>query len=250
MAREGARITNTDQEVNEALYEKLAEAPSYMDADELLKNLGLFMHRQIWADYIHMIELYKKIVNVHGVIAEFGVLWGKNLALFTALRGIYEPFNLSRKIIGFDTFEGFSKVSHEDGSDVGIKKGYFDTVKGYEKTLSEILHQHEKKCPISHVTKHELIKGDVSETLQVYHEEHPETIYAMIYIDIDLFEPTREILRQCMPKMSRGGIVGFDEVGHSRFPGETTALLRDINCCDFKLERLPFSGYKSFWQVT
>ena len=38
---------------------------------------------------------------------EFGVRWGQNLITLNNLRGIYEPFNHSRKIIGFDTFEGF-----------------------------------------------------------------------------------------------------------------------------------------------
>jgi hypothetical protein len=36
------------------------------------------------------------------------------MALFTTLRNIYEPYNMSRKIIGFDTFEGFPSVSPQD----------------------------------------------------------------------------------------------------------------------------------------
>ena len=52
-------------------------------------------------------ELYQKILNVHGVVIEFGTRWGQNLALFESFRGMYEPYNHFRKIIGFDTFEGF-----------------------------------------------------------------------------------------------------------------------------------------------
>lgn len=33
---------------------------------------------------------------------EFGVRWGQNLALFESFRGIYEPYNYNRKIVGFD----------------------------------------------------------------------------------------------------------------------------------------------------
>ena len=37
--------------------------------------------------------MYKKIINHHGVIMEFGVRWGPILNLFQSLRGVYEPFN-------------------------------------------------------------------------------------------------------------------------------------------------------------
>ena len=70
--------------------------------NEILLNLNLFIKRQDLSQILFLNELYKKIINIHGVIMEFGVRWGKNLAQLTALRGIYEPFNHNRKIIGFD----------------------------------------------------------------------------------------------------------------------------------------------------
>ncbi len=62
-----------------------------------------------------MQSLYQMITSVHGVILEFGVRWGQNMALFSALRGIHEPFNYNRRVIGFDTFEAFPAVFTEDG---------------------------------------------------------------------------------------------------------------------------------------
>lgn len=58
--------------------------------NELLMNLALFIKRQDLSQILFMDELYKQIVNVHGSILEFGVRWGRNLALFTSLRGIYD----------------------------------------------------------------------------------------------------------------------------------------------------------------
>ena len=87
--------------------------------EELIHNLGLFLNRQTLSRILFMHELYKKILEVHGVIIEFGVRWGQNLSLFTSFRGMYEPFNYNRKIIGFDTFEGFSKLDEKDGNIVG-----------------------------------------------------------------------------------------------------------------------------------
>jgi len=63
-----------------------------------------------------MHELYQNIINVHGNIVEFGTRWGTNLALFESFRGMYEPYNYTRKIVGFDTFEGFSGIDGKDGN--------------------------------------------------------------------------------------------------------------------------------------
>ena len=82
--------------------------------DQLLSNLGLFLESKNLARLLFMDFLYRQMMTVQGVIMEFGVRWGQNLGLFSALRGIYEPFNRHRKIIGFDTFTGFPSI-HEKG---------------------------------------------------------------------------------------------------------------------------------------
>ena len=93
--------------------------------NELLSNLGLFLKRQDLSKILFLNDLYKKIINVLGVVIEFGVRWGNNLALFESFRGIYEPFNHNRKIIGFDTFEGFPSLHKKDrSSDIAAVGAY------------------------------------------------------------------------------------------------------------------------------
>jgi len=70
-----------------------------------------------------MNDLYRKSMDMHGVIMEFGVRWGQDLALFECFRGMYEPFNHNWKILGFDTFSGFPSVHEKDGSDDIIQVG-------------------------------------------------------------------------------------------------------------------------------
>jgi hypothetical protein len=77
--------------------------------DQLLSNMGLFLSSKALSRILFMNHLYEQIVDVMGVVMEFGTRWGPNLGQFAALRGIYEPFNRHRKIIGFDTFSGFPK---------------------------------------------------------------------------------------------------------------------------------------------
>ena len=93
--------------------------------DELLWNLGLWTNRQAMARTLWMTDLYRRALDVHGVVMEFGVRWGRNLALFQSLRGIYEPYNYTRKIVGFDTFSGFPSVSEQDGDDAVIEPGAY-----------------------------------------------------------------------------------------------------------------------------
>ena len=52
---------------------------------ELLDNLGLFLTRQTLSRINFMQQIYQLIVPVHGVVMEFGVRWGQNMALFSAL---------------------------------------------------------------------------------------------------------------------------------------------------------------------
>ena len=59
-----------------------------------------------------MVEIYRKILDVHGVIMEFGVRWGRNLALFESLRGIHEPFNHNRKIVQYYDPETDHGIEH------------------------------------------------------------------------------------------------------------------------------------------
>src|ERR1035441_3524672 len=83
--------------------------------DELVNNVLLYSDRQGIGRFLFLLEMYKRIVNYHGVIMEFGCRWGQNLVVFSHLRSLLEPYNLSRKVVGFDTFAGFPSVNEKDG---------------------------------------------------------------------------------------------------------------------------------------
>lgn len=213
---------------------------------ETLANLSLFLTRASLSQILFMRQLYEQIVPVHGVIMEFGVRWGRNLALFSALRAIYEPHNFSRKIVGFDTFEGFPKIAPEDGSHEIATVGAYSVERGYENFLEQVLAAQERLAPRSHLRKFELVKGDATETLERYLEEHPETVVALAYFDMDIYQPTKrclELLRLCLTK---GSILGFDEIGLESFPGETRAAKEVLGLNNYRLQRTPFSHYQSY----
>lgn len=214
--------------------------------NEILNNLGLFTNRQALSRMLFFHELYQKIINIHGIIIEFGVRWGQNLALFEQFRGIYEPYNYNRKIVGFDTFEGFPDIHEKDGSADVISKGAYSVTQNYENYLSLILDFHESTSPISHIKKYELIKGDATITLPKYLKENPETIIAFAYFDFDLYEPTKICLELIKDHITGGSIIGFDELNYHTFPGETLALKEVLGLSRYKIQRSPLSPLQSY----
>lgn len=214
--------------------------------DELLDNLGLFMRRQTWARLLFLDEIYKKALDVHGIAVEFGVRWGQNLAFLSCLRGMYEPVNYTRKIVGFDTFAGFPDIHANDGGHETVKKGAYSVPGGYEDTLASILRYHENESPLSHITKFELVKGDVTKTLDEYLNRHPETIISLAYFDLDLYEPTKYCLERIRPHLTKGSVLGFDELNAEGAPGETIALREVLGLENCRIRRVPYTTTQSY----
>lgn len=229
-------------------YQELAkimlECP--IPSSEILANLSLFMTRSALSHLLFMHHLYYRILTVPGVVFEFGTRYGRNLALLTTLRAIFEPHNFSRKIVGFDTFAGFPSVASQDGTYEGATVGSLSVMSGYEDYLGHLLTTHERLAPRSHLKKHELIKGDVTETLPRYLANHPEAIIALAYFDLDLYEPTKKCLALIKDHLTKGSIIGFDELTLAEFPGETLAFKEEFGTSNYEIKRTPFSNYQSF----
>jgi hypothetical protein len=211
---------------------------------EFMLNIGLFLTPQTLSRVLFMNHLYKQILDVQGVVMEFGSRWGQSLSLFLSLRGVYEPFNRLRKVIGFDTFSGFPGVSEEDGEI--LKTGGYTTTPGYEDYLNKVLELEEKESPLSHIRKHEIVAGDATKTVPNYLEENPHTVIALAYFDFDLYEPTRICLEAIKPYITKGTVIGFDEVNDETTPGETVALREVLGLENYSLKRYRYNARTSY----
>lgn len=214
--------------------------------DELLANLGLFLTSKNLSRLLFFYEIYKKIVHTHGIIVEFGVRWGQTLSLMSALRGIFEPFNRHRKIVGFDTFEGFKGLSATDGEKCRCTDGSFSVTNNYEKTLDGILNMQEQLNPISHLKKYELVKGDAMETIPEYFGQHPEALVSLAVFDFDIYQPTKAALQAIRPRLFKGSVLVFDELCDDIFPGETVALMETIGVSNMRIQRFPMTARISY----
>lgn len=230
--------------VRDEFHETFVKCP--IPSNEVLSNLGLFLNRQTLSRIIFMHELYHKVIPINGIVVEFGVRWGQNLALFSSFRGMYEPFNYSRKIVGFDTFSGFPSVSKQDGTDEIASQGAYSVTEGYENYLDSVMSYHEFESPLNHIKKYEIVKGDAVLTLEKYLQEHPETIIALAYFDFDIYEPTKKCLELIKSHITKGTVIGFDELNWPAFPGETLALKEVFGLDKYSIRRSPLNPAPSY----
>jgi hypothetical protein len=215
--------------------------------NEILANLGLFVNRQLMSRILFMNDLYKLALPLHGSFFEFGTRWGQNMSLMQVFRGIYEPFNYSRKLVAFDTFSGFPVLNKLDGHGANITPGGYGVSEKYEDYLTNILDYHNSENPIAHIKKFELVKGDASVELEKYLSLHPETLISFAYFDFDIYEPTKKCLALIRPYLVKGAVIGFDEINHPDWPGETIALREIFGSANFKIQRTPYSSYSSYF---
>tara|TARA_B100001059_G_C17824963_1_gene580780 strand:+ start:1503 stop:2270 length:768 start_codon:yes stop_codon:yes gene_type:complete len=222
---------------------------SKIPSEQILGNLGLFLDSKHLARILLMDHLFKLSVGVHGDVFEFGTRWGQNSSLFSALRGIYEPFNRHKKIVVFDTFEGFPNVHSKDGGHQMMFKGALRTHENYEKFLEKILNTQEKLNPLSHIKKYEIVKGDAIKTFPEYLNQNPHTIVSLVFLDFDIYEPTKEILKIIKPRLVKGSVVAFDELNDPDSPGETLALMETIGLNNVELKKFPYASRVSYFIV-
>lgn len=245
----GIKHYSSEKEVNvrKKFYEHFKKCP--LPKDQVLSNLGLFLNSKELSRILFMDHLYRQIADVQGIICEFGTRWGQNIALFSALRGIYEPFNRHRKIVGFDTFRGFPKISKLDGSSDLMDKGNLNVTNNYVSYLTKIMELKEMDNPLSHIRKFEIRKGDAVKEVVLYLKKNPETIIALAYFDFDLYGPTKKCLKAIKPYLVKGSVIGFDELNDHDSPGETLALKEEFGLNNIKLKRYEHASRVSYFVV-
>lgn len=229
--------SDRERTVRHRLAHLLADTP--IPADELVDNLALYLRRQPLTDLLSLDALYRTVLNIPGVIMEFGVHRGRHLAALTALRGVHEPYNPHRRIVGFDTFTGFPDVTDIDTTSPSARTGRFALTDDYPRHLHEVLDAHEQDEHLGHIRRTLIVQGDVRETLPRYLADNPHTVIALAYFDLDLYEPTRDTINTIRPYLTKGSVLAFDELAHAKWPGETAALRDTLRTDHNALRTLP-----------
>jgi hypothetical protein len=211
-----------------------------------LENFPKYVRRQNLIRFISLYEIFKQVLHVKGSVIECGVHQGFGLMTWAKLSAILEPMNLTRRIYGFDTFAGFPEISELDQSKSLSELKVGELFADSHDELQELARIYDSTRFIGHVPKISLVRGDATQTIPRFVDENPHLLVSLLFLDFDLYNPTKVALETFLPRMPRGGIVAFDELDNPRWPGETRAML-DV-CAEhrLKIERLEFDPYIGF----
>lgn len=158
-------------------------------------------------------DLLREALEIPGHIAEFGSWRGANLLFLAKLLRIYDSQG-SKQVHCFDSFEGLSTFTSEDGAAVDEKGEYAGSLR----ELTDMIDLYEFQDDIT------IHKGLIQDTLPRFIDENPGVMMSFVYCDTDLFEPTKLILENMHDRLVAGGIFVLDQWSHERWPGESLAV--------------------------
>lgn len=170
-------------------------------------------------------EFFLKVKDLPGDIVELGVYKGSGVSTFSKFLQLYCP-NSIKRVIGFDLFDTNTTVF--DGYNNGITmKVVYDKVDSETLTLDSV----NKNLSNINQNVYELVKGDICVTTDEYSKNNPGFRISLLYIDVDLDEPTYFGLKNLWKHIIPGGIILFDEYQYHKFDESNGVdkFLRDNN---------------------
>jgi len=221
-SHESTVITYSDEKSLAARAELFSLLKRYPATDdEAERSLGLFLRGSLLARIFAIRELYEKIVMKPGIIVDLGTWRGQTAVLCENLRAILEPLHFNRRIVCFDTFEGYVGFSNQDKATDLHKDGTYRVGTEYNDYLSALLVLHEKNNVMGHNHgKHRVIKGDCGVTLPQYLKEHENEMVALAFFDLNSYDRTETAFQHIYGRLVPGGVVAFWQLTRDVIPAE------------------------------
>jgi|TARA_B100000035_G_C21026922_1_gene566646 hypothetical protein len=180
------------------------------DIYDSFNNFILSSDTKVFGKLLARALLFNSVKNIPGDILEFGVFKGTGMMTFLKLKKYLVP-NSGKKVIGFDFFDTDSLLSSLSDQD---KEAMSTLFKGrgfsHEESYVKFLEERIKEAGfLEH--EYDFVKGDATITSKQYFKERPGLKISLLYLDMDLEEPTYEVLQAAWDRVSSGGLVVFDE---------------------------------------
>lgn len=212
-----------------------------------LSSFAKYVRRQDISRFLAKNELFKLQLDVPGVVIECGCYAGAGVMTYAQLSSIYEPYNHQRRIFGFDTFAGFPSVASEDDNvDKKSQAGDLYVNENIIDEISRAIDLHDDNRALSHIPKTQLVVGDATKTIPEFIKENQHIIVSLLYLDFDLYAPTKVALDVLVDRMPKGAVLAFDELNTKNYPGETTALHEVLGLRNVRLKKTQFDPYIAY----
>jgi hypothetical protein len=221
---DGFKKTGTDNDVEAAIIEHCEKFS--IDPLNAVKLFPVLARRQWLKRFLAHAELFQRTLEVPGDIAELGVFRGLGLMTWANLLEAFCIGDRTKTVYGFENWQGFNELTPEDGSEVdSVQKfsGGFSP-SAYRDELQNAIAIFDSDRFIPWKPRIKLIEGNIEETVVTFVQENPGVRFSFIHFDCDMYRPTKAALEQFWPRLSRGGIMLFDEYSIPDWPGETKAV--------------------------
>jgi len=194
-----------------------------MDA---VKHFMVLARRQWLKRFLAHTELFRLTIEIPGDIAELGVFRGMGLFTWANLLEAYCVGDRTKVVFGFDNWRGFTRFAAQDGkpsAQAHKVEGGFDP-SGFREELESAIGIFDADRFVPWKPRIRLVDGDIEQSVPRFIEENPGVRFSLVHFDCDLYQPTKAALEAIWPRVSRGGILLFDEYAIHDWPGETRAV--------------------------
>ena len=241
---DGTRKFSKDKEIENSLSDFVKKYN--ISPIEIINSFPIYARRVTIKKFLAHYELFRKTIDLPGDIVELGVFRGHSLMTWANFLESRNIGDRTKKIWGFDNFEGFKNLLDVDGPDYeGLQKneGGFSP-KNYEQELLDMIEIFDDDGFVGWKKRIELIKGDVEKTIPEFVNKNPGLRISLLHFDIDMYSPTMTGLKYLLPLVVKGGVVLFDEYGVLEWSGESRAVedyFKDNNL-DIKIKKFPWNN--------
>lgn len=171
---------------------------------------------KVLAKLIARTLLFNQVTQIPGDIVECGVFKGSGILSWLKLKKILAP-NSFKKVIGFDYFDTQSLLNSLSGGDQDRMRELFED-RNYEHDSAAERLLHERIASAGFLgSDYELVQGDISETAKEFVDRRPGFKISLLYLDLDIGEPTYHALSSFWDRVSKGGLVVFDEYAYHQW---------------------------------
>lgn len=195
---------------------------------------------KVLAKLIARTNLFNQVRDVPGDIVEAGVFKGSGILTWLKLKKILDP-TAFKKVIGFDFFDTEGLLQSLSGHDRERMENLFNSRKfshkmAFYSMLMDIIYN-----AGFNNGDFELIRGDIIPISGTYALNRPGAKISLLYMDLDLEEPTYQTLQNLWPMVSKGGLVVFDEYAYHQW-SETIGADRFAEENGLEIKPLPYNA--------
>ena len=240
--------TDRDRHYRESREAHLTALAKQLPTSALVDNFAKYARRQEITRFLARHELFRMVERVQGCVIECGVYAGQGLMTWAQLSAVLEPVGGAfRHVYGFDTFAGFPGVHSKDlKGTVALDWRKGDLAMDSYADLQRCISLFDDNRFLPQIPKVTLIKGDFLKTAPGFLKRNPHVLVSLLYLDFDLYAPTKLALELFLPRMPKGAVLAFDEINHPLWPGETEALLEKLELRRHEIRKFPYEINMSY----